>query len=79
MLERLSMRTAVFVATHSDRLLDYLSDPAGSLRVCEPSPDGVTIRSLERDTLEAWREDYSLRELRERGHLDPSNASGIDP
>lgn len=79
LLERLSERTAVFVATHSDRFLDYLSDPAGSLRVCEPSNEGVTIRPLDREALDAWRAEYTLSELRERGHLDPSNASAVEP
>lgn len=78
LLERVSTRTAVFIATHSDRLLDFLSDPAGSLRVCEPSRDGVAIRTLDRQALDEWREDYSLSQLRERGYLDPANASAAD-
>jgi predicted ATPase len=75
LLEKASERTAVFVTTHSDRLLDFLSDPAGSLRVCEPKDGGVTVQSLDRGALDEWRKDYSLAELRERGHLDSSNAS----
>jgi len=79
LLEELSKRSAVFVATHSDRFLDYLSDPAGSLRVCEPSDDGVTIRKLDRDVLDEWRRDYALSELRDRGQLDPKNSDASDP
>jgi predicted ATPase len=75
LLEKASERTAVFVATHSDRFLDFLSDPAGSLRVCEPKDGGVTIQSLNREALDAWREKYSLAELRTRGHLDSSYES----
>jgi predicted ATPase len=78
LLEKASERTAVFVATHSDRFLDYLSDPSGSLRVCEPKDGGVTVHSLNRDALDAWRKDYSLSELRQRGHLDSSNESAAE-
>ncbi len=79
LLERLSERTAVFVATHSDRFLDYLSDPAGSLRVCEPSEDGVSIQKLDREVLDAWRAKFTLSELRQRGQIDPSNSSAVEP
>ena len=76
LLEKLSERTAVFVATHSDRVLDYLSDPAGSIRVCEPSEEGVSIQKLDREVLDAWRAKFTLSELRRRGQIDPENASG---
>lgn len=79
LLERLSERTAVFVATHSDRLLDHLSDPAGSVRVCEPTEDGVAIHPLNREALDAWRAKFTLSELRRRGHLDPENSSAVEP
>lgn len=36
LLERAAEHTSVLVATHSDRFLDHLSDPAASLRICEP-------------------------------------------
>jgi predicted ATPase len=79
LLEKLSERTAVFVATHSDRVLDYLSDPAGSIRVCEPSAEGVSIHKLDREVLEAWRAKFTLSELRRRGQIDPENASDVEP
>ncbi len=75
LLEEASKRTAVIVTTHSDRFLDYLSDPAGSLRVCEPTQEGVVIKPLDRAALDAWRSDYSLSELRAKGYLDTTNAS----
>ncbi|MDC0743316.1 AAA family ATPase [Polyangium mundeleinium] len=74
LLERASEHTAVFVTTHSDRFLDYLSDPAGSIRICEPTAEGVKLRMLNREALDEWREHYSLQELRAQGHLDPANA-----
>ncbi|MCC6558937.1 MAG: AAA family ATPase [Polyangiaceae bacterium] len=73
LLEQASEKMAVVVATHSDRLLDALSDPAGSIRVCTPTDQGVRIEKLDREALESWRERYSISELRARGHLDPSN------
>lgn len=76
LLEEAAKRTTVIVATHSDRFLDHLSDPAASLRLCEPSESGVTIHRVDRDALEAWRSDYTMSELRERGHLDPPNSEG---
>lgn len=75
LLEEASKRTAVLVTTHSDRFLDYLSDPAGSLRVCEPTGEGVVIKPLDRAALDEWRRDYSLSELRAKGYLDTTNAS----
>ena len=75
LLEEASKRTAVIVTTHSDRFLDYLSDPAGSLRVCEPTKEGVVIRPLDREALDEWRRDYSLSELRAKGYLDTTNSS----
>lgn len=75
LLEEASNRTAVIVTTHSDRFLDYLSDPAGSLRVCEPTKEGVVIRPLDREALDEWRRDYSLSELRAKGYLDTTNSS----
>ncbi|MFO0758348.1 MAG: AAA family ATPase [Byssovorax sp.] len=79
LLSQLSQRTAVFIATHSDRFLDYLDDPAGSLRVCEPTEDGVTIRKLGRDVLDEWRKDYTMSQLREQGQLDPGNGALTEP
>jgi len=79
LLEKLSERTAVFVATHSDRLLDHLSDPAGSVRVCEPTEDGVSIQTLNREALDAWRAKFTISELRRRGHIDPENAGAVEP
>jgi predicted ATPase len=79
LLEKLSERTAVFIATHSDRFLDYLSDPASSLRVCEPTEEGASIRKLDRAVLDEWRKDYTMSQLREQGQIDASNESLVDP
>ena len=79
LLERASEKTAVFVATHSDRFLDYLSDPGGSIRICEPTSEGVKLRMLNGEALDEWRKLYSMSTLRERGQLDPSNNEDYEP
>ena len=73
-LERAAERTAVVVATHSDRFLDFLSDPATSVRVLEAKGNGTCVRRLDSSTLDAWREHYTVSELRARGQLDPANS-----
>lgn len=66
---------ALVIATHSNVLLDELRDPAASVRIVEPSPEGARIRRLDPDALTAWRTDYSLSDLRRTGLLDSSNTA----
>ena len=63
------------IVTHSNALLDELSDPAKSIRVVESTKDGTAIRKLDASALAAWRKDYSLSDLRRSGLIDPSNSS----
>lgn len=74
LFEQASDSSAVVVATHSDRMLDFLADPARSIRVCEATERGVELRRLDEAALKEWRERYSMSELRSRGQLDPTNA-----
>ncbi len=67
MLARLSESTPVLLATHSDRLLDALPDPAGSVVLCDL--DGKRRTQLRRpsaETLKQWIQQYRYRGL---GHL----------
>ena len=66
---------ALLITTHSNALLDELRDPAASVRIVEPSPDGARIRRLDPDALAAWRSEYSLSDLRRTGLLDQSNTA----
>lgn len=66
------VRTLV-IATHSDRLLDFLREPARSIRLIDPTPTGAQIRTLDAAALAAWRETYSLADMRSHGLLDQSN------
>lgn len=71
LLEDASIRYPVILATHSDRLLDFLTDPASSVRVCEVDVQYRTsLRPLDRKRLDKWTDKYSgLGELRAAGQL----------
>ena len=71
MLEATGRLTSVLVATHSDRLLDALDEPARSVRVAELTAGLETrIRHLKPEALERWTEDYvGVGSIRANGHL----------
>jgi predicted ATPase len=58
--EEMAEHRTVVIATHSDRLLDALSDPAESVILFERGP-GFKTRALRpnRERLEKWLEIYS--------------------
>lgn len=60
LFETLSETTPVLLTTHSDRLLDGLSDPASSVVLMELGP-GLTTRLMrpDREGLSAWLEEYN--------------------
>jgi predicted ATPase len=70
MLEDASRTAPVILATHSDRLLDALNDPAGSVVLCELDETGsVQLRRPAQDRLEDWLRDYrGLGALRAEGY-----------
>jgi len=60
----------VLLATHSDHLLDALPDPAHAVRVCERERGRTRLRSLDREALAAWLEDYrGVGALRADGYM----------
>ena len=64
-----SARTQLFVTTHSDRLVDKLSDYPECVVVTEKR-EGVThMTRLDRDSLSVWLQKYSLGELWIRGDI----------
>jgi predicted ATPase len=71
MLEVMSDRYPVVLATHSDRLLDGLTDPAKSVTVTELDECARTrLRRLDPDALAKWIVDYrGLGDLRADGEL----------
>lgn len=69
-MEGRAEKTPIIVATHSDALLDCLSEPADAVHIVESGQDGSVIRKLDKDALKAWLEEFRLGELRTNGHLD---------
>ena len=65
----------LIIVTHSNTLLDELREPVQSIRIVETTPQGARIRRLDAGSLEAWRTEYALSELRQTGLLDPSNTA----
>ncbi|MCU0663154.1 MAG: AAA family ATPase [Myxococcota bacterium] len=79
LLEQAAAHQTVIVTTHSSSLLEHLSDPARSIRVCRAGSSGAVQEPLDADRLAAWRDQYSLSDLRLRGHLDLSNQDKEEP
>ncbi|HEX9901092.1 MAG TPA: AAA family ATPase [Candidatus Methylomirabilis sp.] len=69
MLVEASARTQLFVTTHSDILVDALSDEPEAIIVCERSEGGTRLRRVGRDGLAPWLEKYRLGELWTRGQI----------
>lgn len=70
LLEEHARSRPVLVATHSDRFLDALEDPADSVVTCELDESRATVLLRpDRDALARWMEDFSgYGALRAAGH-----------
>ena len=64
-----SERCQLIVTTHSDILVDKLSDTPDSVVVCEKHAGQTEMRRLDSDDLKHWLTRYSLGELWTRGEL----------
>ena len=62
LLREASERCQLIVTTHSDTLIDALTDTSESVVVCEKEDGQTTLRRLEKDRLSGWLEDYRLGE-----------------
>lgn len=71
LLERASTKYPVIIATHSDRLLDCLPDPATAVRVCElDSRHRTHLAQLDGAQLDKWLRRYNgLGQIRAQGQL----------
>jgi predicted ATPase len=70
--EAMAKEVPVVLTTHSDRLLDVLSDPVEAVRVCELDDldAGTRVRALDPEPLAAWLKEYrGVGELRSAGYL----------
>lgn len=69
LLKEASQRMQLIVTTHSDIIIDELSDQPESVLVCEKGESGTTIKRLEAEALEHWLKDYRLGQLWMKGQL----------
>ena len=69
LLVKASLRSQIFVTTHSDILVDALTDTPESVIVCEKSDGATQLRRLEAEALKSWIEEYRLGELWTQGQL----------
>lgn len=69
LLKDASTRMQLIVTTHSDILVDALSDTPEAVLVCEKTQEGSVLRRLDPQELKPWLEKYHLGELWSRGHI----------
>ena len=69
LLREASERCQLIVTTHSDTLVDALTDTPESIVVCEKENGQTELNRLDRDELSHWLERYRLGELWTSGEL----------
>ena len=69
LMREASERTQLIVTTHSDVLVDTLTDRPESVVVCEKHDGQTEMRRLDKDDLAKWLEDYRLGDLWTSGEL----------
>lgn len=69
LLKEASKVTQIIVTTHSEVLVDELTDTPESVLVCEKHKGSTQLKRLEKDLLKDWLERYSLGELWRKGEI----------
>ena len=69
LLREASERCQLIVTTHSDVIVDALTETPESIVVCEKHEGQTTLRRLRRDDLEHWLDRYRLGELWSSGDI----------
>jgi predicted ATPase len=69
LLREASQRMQLVVTTHSDALIDALSDTPESVMVCEKHEGSTTMRRLDKEALSEWLKEYTLGQLWRRGEI----------
>lgn len=69
LLVEASERSQVFVTTHSDILVDALTETPEAVVICEKVEGATQLSRLDRDDLKVWLEKYRLGELWTSGQL----------
>ena len=69
LLKEAATRTQIIVTTHSDVLVDAMSDQPEAVLVAEKTEAGTTLTRLDADRLKPWLEKYRLGQLWTRGEI----------
>ena len=69
LLVEASSRTQLFVTTHSDVLVDALTDTPEAVIVCEKLDGATQLRRLDPEELAPWLNDYRLGQLWSSGQI----------
>ena len=69
LVEASSRAARIFVTTHSDILVDALTDVPEAVIVCEKSDGATQLRRLDAEELKPWLEKYRLGELWTKGRF----------
>lgn len=69
LLVEASERSQIIVTTHSDILVDALSETPEAVVICEKVDGATQLRRLDADKLKIWLDKYRLGELWTRGQL----------
>ena len=69
LLREASQRTQLIITTHSDILIDALSDSPEDVLVFEKNNGVTAVKRLEKEPLKEWLNEYSLGELWRKGEI----------
>jgi predicted ATPase len=69
LLKDASERCQLIITTHSDILVDAMTDTPESVMVCERNSEGTSIKRLSERELKPWLEKYRLGELWSSGEI----------
>jgi predicted ATPase len=69
LLRDASERCQLIVTTHSDVLVDAMTDMPEAVLVCEKKDGATNLRRLSRADVEMWLDRYRLGELWTRGEI----------
>jgi predicted ATPase len=69
LLKEASGRCQLIVTTHSDVLVDAMTDQPESVLVCEKDEKGTSMKRLSTEQLKPWLEKYRLGERWTRGEI----------
>jgi predicted ATPase len=69
LLKDAATRTQLIVTTHSEALVDAMSDQPTAVLVAERTSEGSTLRRLDAEKLKPWLDKYRLGQLWTSGEL----------